>query len=241
MNQVPQVPLTITQVRRALASPLPGVDGQIKMAPQPQAGQLNRWETPQDCREAGVLLLLYPHRANGLGLAPSSPTPELYLVLTRRPEYPGAHSGQISLPGGRREAGESLQTTALREANEEIGLISNTVEVMGQLSPLYTPPSNFCIYPFVAFSAARPAFQPDPKEVAELIELPLKLLLNPALHKEETWHFPNYGERRVPFYDVFGHQVWGATAMILSEFLSLLQSSTPATSPNDRAVNMSLK
>jgi 8-oxo-dGTP pyrophosphatase MutT (NUDIX family) len=147
----------------------------------------------------------------------------LHLVLTRRPEYPGAHSGQISLPGGRREAGESLQTTALREANEEIGLIPTSVEVIGELSPLYTPPSNFCIYPFIAFSATRPTFQPDAKEVAELIELPLTLLFSPTIYKEEIWYFPDYGERRVPFFDIFGHQVWGATAMILNEFLTLLR------------------
>jgi 8-oxo-dGTP pyrophosphatase MutT (NUDIX family) len=239
MNQLQFVSPTIEDIRQALTSPLPGVKGQIKMAPQPRVGQINRWETPPDCREASVLLLLYPHLTNGLD-APYPSQPELHLVLTRRPEYPGAHSGQISLPGGRREAGESLQTTALREAYEEIGLVPTVVEVIGQLSPLYTPPSNFCIYPFVALSATRPDFQPDPKEVAEIIELPFSLLLNPALRKEEVWHFPNYGERHVPFFDVFGHQVWGATAMILSEFLTLLQSRSVATSPDNHAVNVAL-
>ncbi len=240
MSQGQLISLTIADIRRALAGPLPGVKGQIKMAPQPRTSQINRWETSPDCREASVLLLLYPHTTPSLGMQPPFPESEVYLVLTRRPEYPGAHSGQISLPGGRREAGESLQTTALREAHEEIGLVPTTVEVIGQLSPLYTPPSNFCIYPFVALSATRPAFQPDPKEVAEIIELPLSLLLNPTLCKEEVWHFPNYGERRIPFFDVFGHQVWGATAMILSEFLTLLPSSSVATSPGNHAANVAL-
>jgi 8-oxo-dGTP pyrophosphatase MutT (NUDIX family) len=224
MNQAQLTALTIAHIRRALANPLPGVKGQIKMAPQPRVGQINRWDTPPtDCREAGVLLLLYLHTNNHLGTPSASSESELHLVLTRRPEYPGAHSGQISLPGGRREAGESLQTTALREANEEIGLIPTSVEVIGELSPLYTPPSNFCIYPFIAFSATRPTFQPDAKEVAELIELPLTLLFSPTIYKEEIWYFPDYGERRVPFFDIFGHQVWGATAMILNEFLTLLR------------------
>ncbi len=96
------------------------------------------------------------------------------------------------------------------------------VEILGQLSPLYTPPSNFCIHPFVGFSRTRPAFQINQREVAELIEVPLNLLLKPEVYKEETWYLQNFGERQVPFFDVFGHKVWGATAMILSEFLVLL-------------------
>jgi 8-oxo-dGTP pyrophosphatase MutT (NUDIX family) len=228
MNQSRLISPVLEDIRRALAGPLPGIEGQIKMAPQLRADQVNRWETPDNYREASVLLLLYPHTTNGWS------GPELHVVLTRRPEYPGAHSGQISLPGGRREGDESLQTTALREVYEEIGLAPSTIEVIGQLSPLYTPPSNFYIYPFIGYSAARPAFQPDAKEVAELIEAPLSLLQNPASHKEEIWHFPNYGERRVPFFDVFGHHVWGATAMILSEFLILLQCSRAAPLPDNR-------
>jgi 8-oxo-dGTP pyrophosphatase MutT (NUDIX family) len=153
------------------------------------------------------------------------------LVLIRRPEYPGVHGGQISLPGGRREVGEPLPATALREAREEIGLDPETVEIIGQLSPLYTPPSNFYIFPFVAFSPNQPLFQPNANEVAEIIETPLRLLQNPAHRKEESWYFQNYGERRVPFFDVYGHQVWGATAMILSEFLTLLDGNYARTSP----------
>ena len=186
------------------------------MAPTPIGGQLNRWKTPDNCRQAGVLLLLYPHAINGRA-------PELFLTLTRRREYPGVHSGQISFPGGRREEGETLQTTALRETAEEVGVLPESVRVIGQLSALYTPPSNFCIYPFVAFGRSRPTFRPDPREVAELIEAPLSLLLDPAIRKEETWHFENYGNRQVPFFELYGHKVWGATAMILSEFLTLLE------------------
>ena len=208
----------IEDIRQALAAPLPGIEGQIKMAPQPRPDQINRWDRSDNCREASVLLLLYPYATS------KEYTPELYLVLIRRPEYQGVHSGQIALPGGRRENNELLQSTALREAHEEVGLVPETVEIIGQLSSLYTPPSNFCIYPFVAFSPIRPEFRPDAIEVAELIEVPLSLLLNPATYKEEMWHIPNYGDRRIPFFDVFGHYVWGATAMILSEFLTLLQN-----------------
>jgi 8-oxo-dGTP pyrophosphatase MutT (NUDIX family) len=207
---------TIEDVRQALTGPLPGVAGQIKMVPEPSASQINRWDKVDGHREAGVLLLLYPHITNKCTL------PELHLVLTRRTEYPGAHSGQISFPGGRREQEESLQRTALRETMEEVGVLPEELEIVGQLSSLYTSASNFCIYPFVAFSATCPTFRLDPKEVAELIEVPLSFLLNPANRKEEIWHFQDSGQRRVPFFSVFGYQVWGATAMILSEFLTLL-------------------
>lgn len=234
MSHGPFISPSIEAVRRALAGPLPGLEGQIKMAPQPRIGQLNRWDRPDNYREAAVLLLLYP-------LTLEDPnTTALHLVLTRRPEYPGAHSGQISLPGGRREGEETLQTTALREAYEEVGLAAATVEVIGQLSPLYTPPSNFYIYPFVAYSAAQPTFQPDAKEVAELIEAPLALFFNPTSYKEEIWHFPTYGERRVPFFDIFGHLVWGATAMILSEFLTLLQNGHAAMGSDNRPANLAV-
>jgi 8-oxo-dGTP pyrophosphatase MutT (NUDIX family) len=210
------LPPTIEDVRLALTGPLPGVVGQAKMAPEPSVSQINRWDKVDGHREAGVLLLLYPHNTNNGTL------PELHIVLTRRTEYPGAHSGQISFPGGRREQEEPLQRTALRETMEEVGVLPEKLEIIGQLSSLYTSASNFYSYPFVAFSATRPTFRLDPKEVAKLIEVPLSFLLNPTNCKEEIWHFQDNGQRRVPFFDVFGYQVWGATAMILSEFLTLL-------------------
>lgn len=206
----PVVSFTIEDIQYALTKPLPGVAGQIKMAPMPHREQVHRWDSQDDCREAGVLILLYPYAS------------KLHLALIRRREYPGVHSGQIALPGGRREAGESLQTTALRETKEEIGVSANNLKVIGQLSSLYTPPSNFCIYPFVAFSQIRPNFHPEPREVAEVLEVSLTQLADPAVYKVEIWHFEKYGERRIPLFDVEGHKIWGATAMILSEFLTLL-------------------
>jgi 8-oxo-dGTP pyrophosphatase MutT (NUDIX family) len=214
MSEWCQTVPALEDVRRALAGPLPGVDGQKKMSPSPAPAGVSRWTIPGRCRQAGVLLLLYPHADNGH-------TPELHLILIRRPKYPGAHSGQISFPGGRRENSEALRATALRETWEEVGVSPENVEIVGQLSTLYTPPSNYCIYPFVAFCQTRPPFKADPREVAELIEVPLKLLFNPDIWRKETWHFEKYGARQVPYFDIYGHKVWGATAMILSEFLTL--------------------
>ncbi|RME77150.1 MAG: CoA pyrophosphatase, partial [Chloroflexi bacterium] len=217
-------PLTITGIRQALARPLPGTAAQQTMAPQPRPGEQPRWTRPANCREAAVLILLYPP-------SPTDPPADLRLVLTRRPEYDGAHSGQISLPGGRREGEETLETTALRETWEEIGVPPDTVQIIGRLTPLYTPPSNFCIFPFVGYCPNPPTFQPDPYEVAEIIETPLHHLFHPDTRHEEVWFFPGYGKRRVPFFLVSGHKVWGATAMILAEFITALAADPDSARP----------
>lgn len=210
----------VEQLRQAFQTSLPGITAHRKLAPQRLPEQLNRWQYPADCREAAVLIALYPHRAQAHASA------EWYLVLIRRPNYPGVHGGQIALPGGQREGQESLQETALREAHEEVGLRPNQVHLLGQLTKLYTPPSNFCIYPFVGFISERPSFEPDLVEVAEIIETPLELLQNPTSFKQERWTFPDEMQREIPFFDVFGHKVWGATAMILSEFLALIDGAS---------------
>jgi len=132
------------------------------------------------------------------------------------------HSGQISLPGGGWEKGDaSLQETALREAQEEIGIATGPLEVLGPLTPLYVPPSHNVVHPFVAYTPQQPTFHPDPKEVAELLEVPLSLLLEPATRREEDWMWRDL-PLHVPFYAVGEHKVWGATAIVLAEFLALL-------------------
>jgi 8-oxo-dGTP pyrophosphatase MutT (NUDIX family) len=206
--------VTIEDIRHRLAKPLPGLEGQLGMAPQPRPGW--EWQPIEDydCREAGVLLLLYPRpERNG----------ELHLVLTRRHEYPGTHSGQISFPGGGREGDEPLETTALRETCEEIGVPSQGITILGQLTALYIPPSNYCIYPFVGFQASAPGFRPDPREVAEVIEVPFSLLLDEAIQRAEMMEHPQFGERLIPYFNIYGHKVWGATGMVLSEFVNLFE------------------
>lgn len=204
--------LILDDVRRALLRPLPGICAQIKMAPQPRPGWNPDFAIPPDCREGGVLILLYPR------------TDQLHFVLTRRTETVRSHKGQISLPGGAREEDESLVQTALRETCEELGVPFGGTEVIGRLSALYTPPSNYCIHPFVAYRPSAPAFRPDPVEVAEVLEVPLALLLDPSIRRSEYWSDPRFeSPRRVPFFDIHGQVVWGATAMILSELVALLE------------------
>jgi 8-oxo-dGTP pyrophosphatase MutT (NUDIX family) len=112
----------------------------------------------------------------------------------------------------------------LREAWEELGIDAGKLEVWGALSPLYIPPSGFCIYPTVAYTSEQPHFVPNTDEVAEVIEVSLAHLLDPVTRREETWEIRGE-DVRVPFYAVGHHKVWGATAMVLCELLALVRGS----------------
>jgi 8-oxo-dGTP pyrophosphatase MutT (NUDIX family) len=239
---------TIDRLRQALRGPWPGLLAQMGMAPVPRPGTDRILAPDLHCRRAGVLALLYPGRAETLQAervgahagtsdpsasiaagSPGNPSP-LYIVLTRRTDAVDNHRGQISFPGGSMDPGEDAASSALREAWEELAIAPDELDVLGELSPLYIPPSGFCVYPVVAYAAGRPDFVPNPGEVAEVLEVPLAHLLDPATRGEEVW--PIRGANvRVPFYRVGHHKVWGATAMMLCELLMLLRDNLSAASP----------
>lgn len=162
------------------------------------------------CREAAVLVLLVPVEG----------TPAV--VLTLRPTHLPHHPGQISFPGGRREGDESLLETSLREAREEIGL-AQSVDILGALSPIYVQPNGFCVYPFVASTNEMPTFQAHEAEVEALLHVPLAVLRDPATRRREQREVRGI-RAWIPFFSVSGYEIWGATAMILSELLALLPS-----------------
>jgi 8-oxo-dGTP pyrophosphatase MutT (NUDIX family) len=204
---------SLDDVRAALA--LPDFDGrsaQSRMMPiaRPVGRDAERPDRP---RLGGVLMLLY------------CASDELHLVLTQRPDYDGVHSGQVSCPGGRHEPPESLSETALRETYEEIGIPPTDVELIGQLTPLYIMPSDFEVHPFVGryTPVGRPRFVPDTREVAAILEVPLRLLLDPATRVEEEMELRGGLRLAVPFFRIGEYKVWGATAMMLSEFVERLR------------------
>ena len=209
-NNVPSMTITIDEVRVALQQRLPGLPAQLRMSPPGRVTEQPAGATP---REAGVLALLYSIEG------------ELHFVLTRRTDRLGNHSGQISFPGGRRERDDvDLVATALREAREELGIDPAGVEIIGALTQLFVPPSNFVIHPVVGYMAVRPAFSPHPDEVAEVIEAPLAALLDPSIKVTVTRPLVSLNGQVVnaPAYQLAGHEVWGATAMVLSELEVLL-------------------
>jgi 8-oxo-dGTP pyrophosphatase MutT (NUDIX family) len=195
---------SLAAIRQALSRPLPGRRAQMRMSIRPRLSLEARPPGHQP-RQGGVLILLYPEDGR------------LYFPLTRRTETVEDHKGQISLPGGAREGDEPLEWTALRETHEELGVDPQSVEVLGVLTPLYIFPSDYCITPHVAARPDRPTFVPDPVEVAEVLEVSLETLLDPTSRREEEWVLRGTATR-VPFYQMGEHKVWGATAMVLSEF-----------------------
>lgn len=204
--------ITLTDVHKALTlTNFDGVAAQRKMTPALRRNLRPR-ESGRQPRLGGVLVLLYCYQR------------EYYLLLTRRREDLNAHAGQISFPGGRCEEGETFAETALRETCEEVGVAPADLQVLGGLTRLYIFPSDFVVQPFVAWhhNGKRPHFSPNDAEVAEVLEVPLAHLLDPGNRHEEPWTIRGL-EMDVPFFEWQGHQIWGATAMMLSEFLERLR------------------
>ncbi len=169
----------------------------------------------KNAKESAVLILMY--KKNN----------EAYIVLTERAIYKGKHSGQISFPGGKKEDIDfNLEMTALREAEEEIGIDINKITVLSALSYLYIPVSNFLVFPFVAIYKNIPKFKKDDTEVAKILEIKILDLLNSKniTEKEIRIDYKNL-TFKTPAYKVNGVEVWGATAMILSEFLEVVKNS----------------
>jgi len=190
-----------------LSKDLPGEKAQLKMAP----GVRDYFKPKTESRKAGVLILLYPKNQ------------ELYVAFIQRTEYNGPHSGQISFPGGKSESTDKdIIDTALRESQEEIGIDPEKVNIFGQLTPLHIPISNFMVYPVIGRYDTTPSFRIDPNEVKEVIEIKLKDLLDPSNCTTKEF---KYGDLSflAPIYNPYKLVIWGATAMILSEFLEVVQ------------------
>lgn len=197
-------------LRQRLQNPLPGEAAHQKMA---STARYRLGIKPNErTRRSAVLICFYPYQHS------------IYVPLILRPQYDGVHAGQMAFPGGRMERiDENLTRTALREAQEEVGIRVSDVKVLGLLTELFIPPSNFYVQPVVGMLPYRPDFYPDPREVEAVIEVELNTLL------DETIVGDSQIEVRgvivdAPFYQIQGYRVWGATAMMISELLMVMNS-----------------
>ena len=196
-------------VTRELARGLPGRAAQRTMAPTLAYGR-HHGPIPDDARRSAVILALHRSPA-GWSI------PALVRSMAMR-----SHAGQVSLPGGKVEDDETAEQTALREFEEEFGVPPGCLKILGRLTPVYVFISGFEIVPVIAIAKAQMTFQPNPLEVAAVIELPLAQLCDPACRGK---HLIERGGLRfhAPHFALAGQQIWGATSLILAEFAALLQ------------------
>lgn len=189
-----------------LKNPLPGPRAHEPLRATPIGPIKPKFKHQVQAKPGSVLILLYEEKG------------KILFPLTKRPDYLGTHGGQISLPGGKAEPGESIIDTALREAEEEIGVSSKQIEILGTLSEFFVIPSNFMVTPVVGFLKGSPVFNPDPKEVVKILHGSLEeLVRDDAVRSKEILAakmFPMWA----PHFEIEEEVVWGATAMILNEF-----------------------
>ena len=197
-----------------LINNLPGKDEQWRMRVTSDKSY-NFDNTEEDAIQSAVLILLYEE--NGV----------ICFTLTERTQTVEHHRGQISLPGGAREADEKLSSTAIRETQEEIGIYAYDVDLIGALSPLFVPVTGFIINPFVGIINENFDPQPAPEEVETVISVHVNELLNDDNELQEKRNLRGY-DVNIPYFLLSGHKVWGATAMILSEFKTVLKEAMDA-------------
>ena len=204
-----------TKVRAGLHTRLPGSDAHLALAPRPRLGW-HPGEVPRGARIAAGLVLIYPHDV------------QPHIVLTVRAGRLAQHPGQVSLPGGGLKPGETVDEAALREASEEVGINRADVRLLGLLSALYIPVSDFALHPVVGITETRPSFHAEENEVDRMLEV--------SLDELATTGGPRRGYRwrrdelfQVPFFELGGERVWGATAMVLAELLAVI--GTPVLDP----------
>ncbi len=195
----------------ALSSTLPGSIAHEYLAPEHRKDMMKLVPDQNKALPSSVMILFFPDYDG-------NPT----LVFTKRVEYKGVHSGQISFPGGKAEKfDKNIFDTAFRENEEEIGIPRKQISIIGSLSELYVPPSNFIIYPVVGAMEEEPIFKPDALEVAEIITVPFSFFLKDSSIGNYTVVTSDMMTLPVPGFMINGNLIWGATAMILSELIQV--------------------
>lgn len=206
------------KIKNEIEKGLPGFDAQKNMSPSIREDLLGNNLPNTNTRQSAVLILLF-YENN-----------KISTLFIKRPTYNGPHSGQISFPGGKYdESDTTIKETALRETEEEVGTNPSDIEILGTLTPLYIPVSNMMVHPFVGYSETKPMFQPNSQEVEYIIVTPIEDLLNPKKKSIKVIH--SHGRPiTAPYYCIDDEMIWGATAMILAEFLEIVQKVYPFSS-----------
>jgi 8-oxo-dGTP pyrophosphatase MutT (NUDIX family) len=202
-------------IRFLLSLPLPGEKAQFLMEPSSRKIELQKQIKRNLPQISSILILLYPHQN------------KLKTIMIKRPIYDGVHSGQISFPGGKFEKQDlNLVDTALRESWEEIGIPKKSVNILGSITELYIPPSNFNVLPVIGYTNKRPEFKISKIEVDKILEINIEDFLNKKNIRQKEILSHNNIRLSVPCYFIQDEIIWGASAMILSEFIEILKKNT---------------
>jgi 8-oxo-dGTP pyrophosphatase MutT (NUDIX family) len=194
---------------------LPGMDSHLKMAPPQRLESLrNGLDQKENAQKSAVMMLFFVEDE------------DLKMIVIRRSNYVGIHAGQIAFPGGRHEEEDgNVEVTAFREIEEEIGIKRDKIELLGRLSDIYVPPSNFLISIFVGFLDEKPVYQRQEREVAEVIEIPLREFFDSNVIKTKDFYVNSLkASANAPYFDVTNAEIWGASAMVIQELLDILKS-----------------
>lgn len=207
------IPEFIKQFESEIRNNLPGELAHYSMLPAHRKLSSKALEEATNIRESAVALVLYPHEET------------IHCLLTQRPEYEGNHSGQVSFPGGKKDSSDvSLEETARRECYEEIGIPVTEGIMLGQLTEVYIPVSNFLVKPFVFFHYDLPDLSPDKREVVEILSFSIFDLKKEEIISEMDILLPNSNTfKKVPYFNLADKKVWGATALVLSELKEVLK------------------
>lgn len=202
----------IETLKKGLSQPLPGKQAHREMLPiSPQQSSVEGAPTSRTLY-GSVLVLFYPKEE------------QEYFPLMLRPNYNGVHGGQISLPGGKKEKQDKdYIATAIRETEEEIGVKSRDIVILGKLSTLYVMASDIMVEPVVGYTARTPRFNPNPYEVQAIIESPVEQFMDDSIVKTKDLHVRGF-DLKAPYFDIGGQVVWGATAMMLNELKYILKN-----------------
>ncbi len=196
---------------------LPGEMAQKKMMPEQRKGFTEYLLYKENAKKSAVNVIIYQSLST-LGI-------QLNIALMQRNEYDGHHSGQISFPGGKIEHSDPTPwSAALRETTEELGIPKDVLKVIGPLTELYIPPSNFWVYPYISYSLEPVSFYPSSREVKEIIPLSLKDLLSDQNVSSFEYFLPNGGSIVFPCFKFNQRIVWGATAIVLNEVKEIILS-----------------